>query len=237
MIIYDTEGTALLEPEIAPLVQQPQMVEFAGIKLDDKTLKEKSRLHFRVKPTIPLPELFTKITKITNEDVAGCPPFIAKYLDLCKFFLGEQIMVAHNLSYDAGLMKYELIRLGKLTYFPWPFTYICTAEVSESIHGYKMGLGDLYLKARGKTQEERVPFQEGQLVKHKSLGKCTIVDVIPAMGVREEMLRVDVDSSGEEKVLKSKMFKRIAFEGAHGALKDAEELVAVVKWLRKEGHL
>ena len=38
MIIFDTETTDLVKPGLVPLEDQPHIIEFAGIKLDDFTL-------------------------------------------------------------------------------------------------------------------------------------------------------------------------------------------------------
>lgn len=230
MIIYDTEGTDLLKPEVAPLSDQPHLVQLAAIKLDSK-LKEVSRHEFLCHPGIVLPELFTKITGITEADIDGKEPFIAHYTALSEFFLGEREMVAHNMAYDSGLLRYSLTRIGKLLNFPWPIRHICTVEISEGIKGHRLGLSDLHLLAAGKTPEQRVAFAPGQFVKHKTLGKCTILEVLG------EKLKVKKETDGAIKTLEAKMFKGAAFEGAHGAMKDVEELVTVVRWLRKEGHL
>lgn len=45
-IVFDTETTGLLKPESAPLSEQPQIIEFAGIKVDFDTLEEIDRLEF-----------------------------------------------------------------------------------------------------------------------------------------------------------------------------------------------
>jgi hypothetical protein len=231
MIVLDTEGTDLIKPDVAPLADQPHLVEFAGIKLDNASLKETSRLHFLCNPGVPLPELFTKITGITEAMVAEKKPFAAHYHSLAQFFLGEDTMVAHNMGYDEGILKYTMLRLGKLLFFPWPIKHICTVEASAGIKNHRLGMAELHLMAAGKDNTERVAFAAGQLVKHKTLGKCTIQEV------KGDKLAVIVEGRKKVQTLPTEMFKGAAFEGAHGAMKDVEELVTCVRWLRKEGHL
>jgi hypothetical protein len=231
MIVMDTEGTDLLKPDVAPLADQPHLVEFAGIKLDNASLKETGRLHFICNPGVPLPELFTKITGITEAMVADKKLFAAHYHSLAQFFLGEDTMVAHNMGYDEGILKYALLRLGKLLFFPWPIKHICTVEASAGIKNHRLGMAELHLMAAGKANTERVAFAAGQLVKHKTLGKCTIQEV------KGDKLAVIVEGRKKVQTLPTEMFKGAAFEGAHGAMKDVEELVTCVRWLRKEGHL
>jgi DNA polymerase III epsilon subunit-like protein len=231
VIVFDTEGTDLMKPDVVPLAEQPHLVEFAGVKLDSRTLKEQARLRFLLNPGVPLPPTFTKITGITEESIVGKKSFISHYMELAEFFLGEREMVAHNLGYDHGILRCSLLRIDKLLNFPWPIRHICTVEASTNIKGHRLSMSDLHLMAAGKTQEERLAFAPGQFVKHKSLGKCTILEVIG------DELVIEVHKTKKTKQLKTEMFKGAAFEGAHGAEKDVDELVTVVRWLRKEGHL
>jgi hypothetical protein len=238
MIVLDTEGTDLIKPDVAPLADQPHLVEFAGIKLDNASLKETGRLHFLCNPGVPLPELFTKITGITEAMVADKKPFAAHYHSLAQFFLGEDTMVAHNMGYDEGILKYTMLRLGKLLFFPWPIKHICTVEASAGIKNHRLGMAELHLMAAGKENTDRIAFAAGQLVKHKSLGKCTIQEVKgDKLLVKPEKDESKGHKGGKPRLLDASMFKGAAFEGAHGAMKDVEELVTCVRWLRKEGHL
>lgn len=231
MLVCDIEGTELLKPDAALLQDQPHLVEFAGIKLDDN-LVETGRLHFLCNPGVPLPELFTKITHITQDDIKDAPSFTVKYPDLVEFFLGQRELVAHNLSYDESIIKYSLMRIDKLLHFPWPPVHICTADISATFRGYRLGMADLHQLAAGELMEQRIAFAPGQLIKHKTLGHCTV------LAVEGDKLKVQLQSNGKERTLKADMFKgRAAFEGAHGAMRDAEELVTIVRWMRKEGHL
>jgi DNA polymerase III epsilon subunit-like protein len=228
LIVLDTEGTELLKPDVSPLSDQPHLVEFAAVKLDGK-LKEIDRLQFYAHPGIVLPATFTKITGITELMIKDAAPFIEHYLNLCEFFLGEREMVAHNLGYDEGILRFELMRIGKLLNFPWPTFHICTVEASVGIKGHRLSMSDLHLLAAGKVPEDRKALAVGDTVKHKSLGLAKIVDL--------KGDKVVADFDGKLKTLKAEMFKGAAFVGAHGAMKDVEELVTIVRYLRKEGHL
>jgi DNA polymerase-3 subunit alpha (Gram-positive type) len=149
MIIYDTETTGLVLPGLVPLKDQPQIIEFAGIKLDDDTLEEVERLDFLVQPGCQLPEEIVKITHITDEMLAGQKPFAAHYADLCSFFLGETTLVAHNLMFDLSLLRFELERIGKQFAFPYPYKQVCTVEASFSLYNKRLHLGELHLCATG----------------------------------------------------------------------------------------
>lgn len=140
MIIWDTETTGLPKPETCPLDEQPRIIEYAGIKLDDKTLKEKGRMEFICNPGIKLDEVITKITGLADRDLEDKPPFVAFYPKLVDFYLGERSMVAHNLPFDRSLLTFDLMRIDCLTKFPWPPKHICTVEASMGVRGYRLKL-------------------------------------------------------------------------------------------------
>ena len=149
MLILDTETTSLTAPSGAPLSQQPYVMELAVIKLDFQSLKEVARLEFMCSIPVPIPPEAVKITGITDADLAGKPPFIHYLARLQEFFLGQRTLVAHNLSYDRDCLYYELMRVGKVTNFPFPPRHVCTVEANLHIVGYRMKLGDLYKVATG----------------------------------------------------------------------------------------
>lgn len=154
MIVFDTETTDLTQPEAAPIEQQPHIIEFAGIKLDDKTLKEIGRMEFLCKPPVIIPPESVKITGITNEMVKGKPPFVSYIPLLVDFFLGEWVLVAHNLSFDVTILRYSLSRYGRVTSFPWPPIQICTVEATLNMKGFRLNLGVLYKELTGEDHKD-----------------------------------------------------------------------------------
>lgn len=154
MIIFDTETTNLVAPDAAPLDQQPYIVEFAAIKVDEKTLKEVARLEFLAKPKVPIPLESIQITGITNEMVKNAKPLAAHFPALVDFFFGCRTIIAHNLSFDLSVLRHEFTRLGKVTAFPWPPEQICTVERTLQLKGYRLNLGALHLELTGKELKE-----------------------------------------------------------------------------------
>lgn len=154
MIVFDTETTGLPKADASPLANQPQIIEFAGIKLNNKTLEAEGRLEFLANPGAPLPEIIIKITRLTDADLADKPPFSAHIQSLTDFFLGEDTMVAHNVDFDRKLLTYELLRAGKMDRFPWPSKHVCTVEASRSIKGHKLNLAALHEVATGGPFED-----------------------------------------------------------------------------------
>lgn len=177
MIVIDNETTDLTAPDAAPIEQQPYITEFAGIKLNDKTLKEEGRLTFLCKPRILIPPRATEITGITNEMVAKQPPFVAHLPKLIDFFLGERFIVAHNLSYDVAVLRYELQRLNRVTAFPWPPKQICTVELTVSFKGFRMNLSDLHQELTGK------PHKDAHRAMADVEGLCDVVRALRRKGL------------------------------------------------------
>ena len=153
MIVFDLETTGLPKAEGSDLDQQPKIIEFGGIKLD-KDLNEIDRLEFFCNPQHPLDPQITKITKITDDMLKDEKPFIASYKPLCNFFLGEDQLVAHNLSFDRKILKFELERHDKTTKFPWPPEHICTVEISKAVWGKFRKLGEIYFEVTGKEHKD-----------------------------------------------------------------------------------
>jgi len=150
LIVFDTETTGLPLAEGVPVAKQPKIIEFAGIKLDHQSLEEVDRIDFLSNPGSDLPPKITEITGITDDDLVGKPYFSDVYDDLCKFFLGTEEMVAHNLEFDRKLLKFELTRLGRVMNFPWPMKHTCTVEISHPIKGRRLKNVELYHMATGK---------------------------------------------------------------------------------------
>lgn len=149
MIVFDTETTGLPVAMNMPLDRQPHIIEFAAIKLDDDTLEEKDRIEFLCKPPISIPPIITNITGITDDKLKDEKPFSAYMKPLVNFFIGEKVLIAHNIDFDRKLLMFELSRMGMMTNFPWPPIHICTVEKTTFIKGHRLKLGELYEIATG----------------------------------------------------------------------------------------
>lgn len=154
MIVLDSETTGLVQPELTPLDQQPRMIEVAAVKLDDETLEEVSFYHALIHPKIPIPEVVTQITGLRDSDFIGAKPFAAHYEPLVELFIGERIFVAHNAAFDRDIMRFDLMRIGKLVQFPWPPVHLCTVELTQHIKGKYLKLADLFKHYLGEQMQD-----------------------------------------------------------------------------------
>jgi DNA polymerase III subunit epsilon len=62
-----------------------------------------------VNPGVPVPSLITSMTGIQEEMILGAPQFRAVGEDLARF-IGDSVLVAHNLPFDLGFLNRELSR-------------------------------------------------------------------------------------------------------------------------------
>lgn len=148
IIVCDTETTGLLKAKGNLLSTQPHIIEIFCLKID-KNFKKIGEFHTLIKPPIPIPEIITKITGLTDNDVRGKPTFVEVYPKLIKFFFSCHTFVAHNASFDVGVLAYELKRIKKEFKFPWPPFHYCTVEQSMHIKGHRLKLQELHKIATG----------------------------------------------------------------------------------------
>lgn len=151
MIFIDSETTGLTKPYASELSFQPYMTEIFCCKVDSN-FDNATYFDSLIKPPIPIPDDVIEITHITNEMVADAPKFIEIYDDLCNYFLGETIIIGHNLSFDRDILKFELMRYDLEFKFPWPKTHICTVEKSYQIKNKRLKLSQLHEMATGKPE-------------------------------------------------------------------------------------
>lgn len=140
-LILDTETTGLLKKKAAALETQPHIIEFYGAIVDQegKVIEAYGTL---VKPPEKISALITSITGITNAMLADAPPFVAVAPKIREMVEGSTRVVAHNLSFDVGMLDNEFKRLKIALKYPKVKT--CTVEQSEFIKGRRMKLADLY---------------------------------------------------------------------------------------------
>ncbi len=166
MIVFDIEATDLIK-KLRPIDEQPHIVEFAAVKLHDKSLKRIDEIEFMVDPKVPLPDKFTKITGIDKNMVKGKKTFAYHFNDVTDFFLGERVLCAHNISYDTGVLGAEVQRLGMLKNFPWPPEHVCTMRRTDHFTGKWLKLTELYkwLFEKNPIQSHRAMSDVEMLVK------------------------------------------------------------------------
>lgn len=145
MILFDTETTSLISNTLLPLRQQPKITEFSAFKLHDQTLEVIDEIDQLLNPLQPLEQEIIDITHITDDMLKGQPTFPEFYPRLVDFFLGERLMISHNLAFDRNMLIFELRRIDCEFKFPWPPKHECTVEMTEHLEGKRLSLTDLHV--------------------------------------------------------------------------------------------
>lgn len=156
-LVFDTETTGLLKPVAAKLEEQPEIIELALLEIcvpgrEDDAFEPRYGESFvrLIKPKKPVDDEITKITGLTNEDLAGASRFAEILPDLEEFCLGAYGLIAHNLEFDLGMLSNELRRLGREFKFPYPPRQVCTVGEFMHLKGRRMRLIELYKHSTGK---------------------------------------------------------------------------------------
>ncbi|USN16399.1 three-prime repair exonuclease I [Luteibacter phage vB_LflM-Pluto] len=147
--VHDTETTGLPRHKRAKLDGQPRIIEFAGIITDGKSVI--SQLEFICNPQVKeLDPIITKITGLTLEDLIDKPTLKEFLPQLTDYFGAADAVISHNLSFDKGMMEFDLQRLGlSLSDVRWPRLEVCTVEQTMHQFGRRMKLQELYERECG----------------------------------------------------------------------------------------
>lgn len=161
LILFDTETTDLLKPEVASLESQPHIIEIAMLQVNEASYEIIDEYEALLDPGVPLDEEGHKrITGLTNADLAGKPTFLELYPEIAEFTMGARRIGAHNLAFDLGVLVVELRRIGKEFAFPYPPEQLCTVNATKHYTGHRLRLVDLYARVLGR------PFKQ----QHRAMG-------------------------------------------------------------------
>lgn len=116
VIIFDTETTGLLKTKSSDIHEQPQIIEYYGMRVvhrADGIIEKVAEFETYFKPAKTFDEaIITKITGISNAMVKDAPAFFDKHKELLEFYKGAHRMVAHNCAFDDAMVKNEFLRLA-----------------------------------------------------------------------------------------------------------------------------
>lgn len=156
VVVFDTETTGLIKPNVMELKDQPEIIELymsKWIYRNDKTFEFLGEINTFLKPNGVVSDLITKITGITPMMVDKAPTFEQVFTQLQDFHVGVNAWVAHNCAFDTAMMANEISRIGKIVHFPFPPRKICTVQSSMVIEQRRLTLTNLHKELFG------VPFE------------------------------------------------------------------------------
>lgn len=102
-VYFDLETTG-----ISPLVNE--IIEFGAVKIKNGIKIDKLQLF--IKPSIKLPKIITKITKIKDQDLENALS-IAEAIPKIIAFFDDYTLVAHNAKFDYSFLNAALVKLNK----------------------------------------------------------------------------------------------------------------------------
>ena len=152
-VIFDTETTGLIKNRKVALHKLPEIIEFYGCYCDLKTGEIIQDYECLIRPQyvskketrdvglVELPEVITKVTGLTANDLTFKEIFSYHWVDICRLFDNADFVIAHNANFDKEMVEIELERLNET--FDWP-QIICTIEQTMHLKGYRLKLSELY---------------------------------------------------------------------------------------------
>ncbi|MFQ5566135.1 MAG: DUF294 nucleotidyltransferase-like domain-containing protein [Paracoccaceae bacterium] len=104
MVVLDTETTGLD-------VRTDRIVEIGAVRMLGGELLQDQVLELKVDPGVPIPAESTRIHQIRDADVSGAP-VTAEAMALLSSFIGDAVVVGHNINFDLAILRHEAERHG-----------------------------------------------------------------------------------------------------------------------------
>lgn len=139
---FDTETTGLIDNHTVKLDKQPEIIEFYGCIFNDKDGKIKHEYNTFIKPKVPITDLITKITGITNAMVKDAREYYYVVRHIMNLLNDAPVLTGHNLSFDIEMVDIENERCK----MPQLKTNkkICTVEQTVHLRGIRLSLSNLH---------------------------------------------------------------------------------------------
>lgn len=129
-VTFDVETTGLS-------IEANEIIEIGLVRFEDgHIVAELSKL---VKPKQRITEFVVNMTGITNDLVSSAPPF-AEIADSVLAFIGDALLVGHNISFDLGMLNTALAKVGRGAVTNASIDTLDLASIiMPTEHSYKLG--------------------------------------------------------------------------------------------------
>ncbi len=127
LVAFDTETTGL-----SPF-DGDRVIEFGAVELHvgaGGTVRRVVHHQWFINPERPIPRAASKISGITDDDVADAPTFDALAHKMSAVLKGA-VLIAHNLGFDLNFMRVEFERAG--SFFPATRAEVDTLPLSQRL--------------------------------------------------------------------------------------------------------
>lgn len=163
IVIFDFETTGLD-------VYRDRIIEIGAIKFENG--QRVGDFSYLIDPEIPLPDIITKITGITQDMVDGQPK-IETVLPEFLQFIDKSILVAHNAEFDLNFLRQVAARQGYQIEYPC----FCTLKMARLL------LPDLESKNLDTLAKH---YELTFAARHRSIGDCEVTGgVLSALLAKE----------------------------------------------------
>jgi DNA polymerase III epsilon subunit-like protein len=156
VVVFDTETTGLPYHDDAKPETQPRIIEVGALLYDTRREEVVDTLELLINPQQKLEAVITKITGLTDEDLADKPTFAEVEPRLREFFARAECVVAHNLPFDKMMMSLALGRMGlDINNWAWPRLEICTVQEHAEAWGRRPKLLELFERYVGRPLDQK----------------------------------------------------------------------------------
>ena len=108
--------------------RQDKVIEIGMVKIVNGKIAD--TFSSFINPGRPIPYFITKLTGITNADVENAP-FFDEVFTRMKDFIGDAVLIAHNLSFDHSFLKHECAN-AELEFLP--NEAVCTLRLARKLY-------------------------------------------------------------------------------------------------------
>lgn len=183
-IILDVESTGLS-------ISEDRIAEIGCVEVVDK-VPTGNVFHCYIDPCKPMAREATKVHGLTDDFLRGKPTFIEVVLEFLEFIDGDPL-VAHNATYDVGILNHELARIGL---DPLPNQVVNTLPLARKVK--KGGLHNL--DALAKHYKVKIAREKhGALLDAKILARV----YIELVGGAQQALRFEMPGQTQSPVLEA----------------------------------
>ncbi|WP_277062073.1 PolC-type DNA polymerase III [Solobacterium moorei] len=138
------------------------IIEFGAVRIKNSTIIDRKQLF--IKPPVSIPGFITSKTNITNDMVKNAKPF-AEAIDEILDYIKDDVLVAHNATFDYYFLNEELRRIGRK---PLTNVVIDTLDMSRAVlpdrRAYRLGnLSRYYHVNYNEEEAHRADFDAGAL--------------------------------------------------------------------------
>lgn len=123
VLIIDTETTGLRLPDCADLADQPYIIELAMLAVNGERIVDEWQV--LAKPPVPISDGITKITGLSDADVADAAPIAARFSEIQERLNSADFLIAHNAKFDCGVLLDEAARSGVDLKLPTVIDTVC----------------------------------------------------------------------------------------------------------------